>query len=154
MANLNYSITIKATKEKVWHIMLDLDTYKMWTNPFYPGSYFEGSWDKGSHIKFLAEAEGKVSGIYGRITENKPYEYVSIEYLGEVINGEIDTEGAEARRWIGAHENYRFKEENGTTTVQVELTGENMAKEAAEMFDGMWPKALEALKALAENPYN
>lgn len=150
MADLNYTITINAPKEKVWHTMLDLDTYKKWTEPFYPGSYYDGSWDKGSEIKFVAEADGGRSGIHGRIAENIPYEYVSIEYLGEIVDGQLNTTGNDSSKWVGAHENYRFSEENGATTIEVVLAGQNVGDEMAKMFDGMWPKALEKLKEICE----
>jgi uncharacterized protein YndB with AHSA1/START domain len=150
MEKLHYSITINVPKEKVWHTMLDLETYKQWTGPFYPGSYFEGGWEKGSDIKFVAETDGKVGGLYGRIVENKPYEYVSIEYIGQIVDGEVDTQSEDARTWIGAHENYRFTEINGATTVDIELIGTQNGNELAGMFDDMWPKSLQKLKELAE----
>ena len=131
--------------------MLDRDTYKQWTDPFYPGSYYEGSWDEGSEIKFLAETDGKLGGICGRIVENLPYEYVSVEYLGEIVDGQLDTQSESARALIGARENYRFTENNSTTTLDVVLSGEKIGADMAEMFEGMWPKALQSLKELAEN---
>lgn len=150
MAELKYSITINAPKQKVWHTMLDLDTYKQWTDPFYPGSYYEGSWDTGSDIKFVAESDGKISGLQGRVVENIPYEYVSVEYVGEIVDGQLDTQSESAQSWIGAHENYRFTENDGVTTVDVSLGGDKLGEDAARMFDGMWPKALAKLKELAE----
>ena len=150
MAELNYTITINAPKEKVWHVMLDPESYKAWTSVFQPGSYYEGSLDKGSEIKFVAEDDNGLSGLYGRIAENIQYEYLSIEYLGEIVNGQVDTTGDEARTWIGAHENYNFTEVDGKTTVDVSLIGEKVGDEMAMMFDGMWPKALHTLKELCE----
>lgn len=130
--------------------MLDLETYKQWTGPFYPGSYYEGSWDKGSDIKFLAEADGKLSGLYGRVVENIPYEYVSIEYVGQIVDGQIDTQSDSVQTWIGAHENYRFTENNGVTTVEVNLGSEKAGMDMTEMFDDMWPKSLALLKEIIE----
>ncbi|MDP1553200.1 MAG: hypothetical protein Q8M06_09320 [Methanobacteriaceae archaeon] len=61
MENQQFSIVINAPKEKVWHTMLDLDTYKIWTEPFMPGSFYEGNWNQGSKILFLApDEEGKI----------------------------------------------------------------------------------------------
>lgn len=150
MATLNYSISINAPKEKVWHTMLDLETYKQWTGPFYPGSYYVGSWEKGDSIKFVAETDGKTNGLYGKIVENALYQYVSVEYIGQIIDGEIDTVSDESKPWIGAHENYRFTETNGVTTVDVELSSDINEVDFAEMFDEMWPKSLKELKKLCE----
>jgi L-rhamnose mutarotase len=45
-------------------------------------------------------------------------------------------------------ENYTLKESDGITTLDVET---DMADEYVDMFTKMWPKALENVKALAEN---
>lgn len=91
-----------------------------------------------------------MSGMFGKIVENIPYEFVSIEQLGEIIDGQEDTSSDEAKQWQGSHENYRFSEINGATTVDVGVTGENIRSEMTRMFDGMWPKALEKLKEICE----
>jgi hypothetical protein len=150
MTNLNYSININAPKEKVWETMLGQETYKEWTAAFHPGSYYDGSWDKGSKIWFVSEDDGKLSGMFGHIVENIPYQYVSIEQLGEIIDGKEDSSSEEAQNWIGSHENYRFTEDNGITTVDVEMTGDNVSPEIAKMFEGMWPPALQKLKEICE----
>jgi uncharacterized protein YndB with AHSA1/START domain len=150
MTDLHYTIDINAPKEKVWHVMLEPETYTEWTGPFYPGSYYEGSWDKGSKIKFVAEDDGKVSGMFSQIVENIPYEYVSIEHLGEIIDGQEDTSSKSAKQWVGSHENYRFTEKDGKTTLDVELTGSNVSDEMTKMLEGMWPQALEKLKEICE----
>lgn len=150
MAKLQYSIDINAPKQHVWDVMLADDTYREWTGAFHEGSYYEGSWDKGSSILFLAEDEGKVGGMSAKIVENIPYEYISIEQLGEVIDGKeiLDTESS--KQWAGSHENYTFTEVDGVTTLLVELEGEHMSEEIVEMFDEMWPVALDELKEIAE----
>ncbi len=57
MEKQHFSIVIKAPKEKVWNTMLEDDTYRKWTEPFAPGSYYKGDWSKGSKILFLAPGE-------------------------------------------------------------------------------------------------
>lgn len=150
MANLKFTITINAPKEKVSDVMLSDKTYREWTGAFHEGSYFEGSWEKGSDINFVSVDNGKKSGIAGKIVENIPYEYVSIEYTGLVTDGVVDTTSEYVKQWQGAHENYSFIETDGVTTVNVELEGQEMAKDMADMFEGMWPKALQKLKEIAE----
>lgn len=130
--------------------MLELDTYKEWTGAFHPGSTYEGSWDKGSKIKFVSEDDRKLSGIFSQIAENIPYEYVSIEHLGEIVDGKEDMTSESAKQWSGSHENYRFTEKDGITTVDVELTGDNLGDEIRKMFDGMWLRSLQKLKEICE----
>ncbi len=118
MKTLTYTIEINAPKEKVWDTMLGKDTYKLWTSPFHEGSDYEGSWDQGSKIRFIApDDDGKVSGMTSQIAENRPYEFISIEHLGEVIDGEDVLDSEMAKRFKGAHESYTFTEDNGVTTV-------------------------------------
>lgn len=149
MQNLTFTIEINAPKQKVWEIMLADETYREWTASFHEGSYYEGSWDKGSKILFLAEEDGKTSGMISHIVENKPYEYVSIEHLGEVVDGVEDTTSEGVQQWAGAHENYAFNEVDGVTTLTVVLEG-NIHEDMMKMFEGMWPDALKKLKEIVE----
>lgn len=149
MNNLHFSITIHAPKEKVWNTMLADKTYRVWTEPFAPGSHYVGDWNKGSKIHFLAPDEnGKTSGMVSRIKENRLHEFISIEHLGMVHDGKEDTTSEAVKAWAGALENYTLKSINGATEVVVEMT--NIIDEYKDMFEGMWPKALQKLKELAE----
>lgn len=150
MTTQKFSININAPKEKVWKAMLEDKTYREWTGAFHEGSYYEGSWKKGSTIQFLALDNGKLSGMVSKIVENIPYEYISIEHVGEVSDGVIDSSSEGVKQWIGAHENYILKEKDGITTLTVELEGNDINKDMAKMFEGMWPKALQKLKEIAE----
>lgn len=147
MKKLRFSVEINAPKEKVWNTMFNKDTYSVWTEAFSPGSRYEGSWDKGSKILFLGPGEKGDMGMVSRIKENRPYEYVSIEHIGVIENGVEDTTSDSVKQWAGALENYTFKEFNGKTEVLVDMDSND---EYAEMFQGMWPRALDKLKELAE----
>lgn len=149
MQKAHYSIVINAPKEKVWHTMLDDATYRQWTNAFHEGSYYQGSWEQGSKILFLGPDEnGKADGgMIGRIAENRPYEFVSIEMLGMIENGVEDTTSEAVKKWTPAHENYTFTEKDGATEVVVDI---DVADEYQAMFDEMWPRSLKVLKELAE----
>lgn len=92
-------------------------------------------------------ATGEEGGMVSRIAENKPYEYISIQHLGLIKNGVEDTTSEEATKWAPAFENYTFKEKDGATEVVVDMDVED---EYAQMFEDMWPKALQKLKELAE----
>lgn len=148
MEKLNFAIEIKAAKEKVWNTMLEDKTYRAWTEAFTPGSHYIGDWSKGSKILFLGPGQnGEMGGMVSRIKENKLHEFISIEHLGIVQDGKEDTTSEAVQAWAGAHENYSFSEKDGVTTVAVEMDSN---EEYSEMFNGMWPKALQKLKELAE----
>ena len=149
MQKLHYSIVINAAVSTVWSTMLDDITYRQWTEAFAPGCYFKGDWNKGSKILFLASGEHGESGMLSRIKENRKHEFLSIEHLGTVQNGNEDTSSEEAKAWAGALENYTFAEKNGVTELLIGLTG-NIADEFVTMFNDMWPQALQKLKELSE----
>lgn len=150
MEKSNFSIVINAPKEKVWKTMLGDSTYREWTTPFNEGSYYKGDWSEGSKIFFLGPnpETGKEGGMVSRIAKNKLYQFISIEHLGIINDGIEDTTSEEVKKWTPAFENYTFKEKNGTTEVIVEM---DIHDEYKEMFEGMWSKALQKLKELAEN---
>jgi Activator of Hsp90 ATPase homolog 1-like protein len=148
MQKLNFSIVINATKEKVWDTMLEDKTYREWTEAFSPGSHYVGSWNKGSKILFLGPNEqGVMGGMVSRIKENRKHEHISIEHLGMVQDGKEDTTSDEVKQWAGSLENYTFKSLNGKTELLVDM---DINDDYKEMFEDMWPKALNKLKELAE----
>lgn len=79
-----YQVRVAAPKEKCADIMLglsDISTYEQWTAVFNPTSTYDGSWEKGSKIKFVGTNEnGTKSGMVAKIAANIPNEYVSIEH--------------------------------------------------------------------------
>jgi len=144
MEKLNFSIKINAPREKVYKMMLEDESYRKWTEAFYPGSYAETDWKKGSKALFLGPDK---DGMVSRIAENIPNEFVSIEHLGLVNKGVEDTTSEAAKPWAGAMENYTFRDSEGGTEVLVDMdSDENYSK----MFNEMWPKALGKLKEISE----
>ncbi len=148
MEKLNFSITIDAEPQTVYRIMLDQKTYREWTAVFNPSSYFEGSWEKGSQIRFIGtDQNGKKGGIVSRIRENEPARFVSIEHLGLIEGDQEITSGTKVEGWAGALENYSFKRLNGGTMLSVEV---DLNQEFKAYFSETWPKALHKLKTLCE----
>lgn len=149
MKTLHFSTTIDAPADVVWETMLTDATYRQWASVFHPGSYFEGSWLPGSEIRFLGDNDDNqpIGGMVGVVLEHRPHEFVSIEYTGLILNGDVDTESEYAQMFKGTHENYTFTEADGVTTLTVDL---DVDEDDADMFAEMWPKALDKLTALSE----
>lgn len=129
--------------------MLDDAPYREWTKAFNEGSYYKGNWSKGSKMLFLGPdpKTGQEGGMVAEIAENRPYEYVSIRHIGMINDGVEDTTSEEVKKWTPAYENYTFKEQNGATEVLVDM---DITEEYVDMFNEMWPKALQNLKEIAE----
>ena len=152
MEKLHFSKEIKAPAEKVYKAMLGLDdikTYQQWTAAFNPTSSWEGSWEKGAKIHFIGTDEnGKKGGMVSEVAENKPAEFVSIRHYGYLDGDQEITTGEEVEKWAGGHENYSFSENNGVTTLQVDL---DTIDEYVDYFKKTYPKALDILKETVEN---
>lgn len=148
METIQYTILINANKGTVWDTMLNDKTYRQWTTAFHEGSFYEGTWEKGTEIRFLGPGEdGKLGGMYSKIKENKKHEFISIEHLGMVADGVIDTTSDEVKKWAPSFENYTFSEKGNQTELKVEMQIDSNYK---SMFDKMWPNALKLLKDLSE----
>lgn len=148
METLHFDITIDAPVATVWETMFSAEAYRVWSEAFSAGSYFEGSWDEGSEIRFLGpDDEGVLGGLIATISENLPNERVSMIFTGQIVDGADDTESTLARAIAGSTETYRFYEDGQSTTVTVET--EVFEDEKTELEEG-WPRALRRLKELAE----
>lgn len=149
MQIIKFSILINADKQKVWNTMLADKSYRAWTKEFHEGSCYQGSWKKGSEIRFTApDKDGSQQGIFSRIRENVEYQFISIEHLGSITKGVVDTTSEEVKKWTPSFENYTFTERNSMTELKVEM---QTVPEYKSMFEEMWPRALKALKSLCES---
>jgi len=151
-SSVHFEITINETPEKVFKTMLDAKHYASWTAVFNPDSSFEGSWEKGSSIRFLgADKDGRVHGMVSRIKENIPGRFVSIEHLGVIQDGLEIFSGPIVDEFAGSLENYTFTGVNGQTSLSVDMvTMQNLSPEFLSYFEKTWPQALEKLKSICE----
>lgn len=116
---------------------------------FSPTSTYEGTWNKGSKILFLGTDEkGEKGGMVSELAENIPNQFVSIRHYGLIKAGQEITEGPEVEKWANGFENYTFKENNGTTTVTVDL---DTTEDFLDYMNETYPKALDKLKEISEN---
>jgi len=143
---VQFSTTIEAPADVVWEAMLGDQSYRRWTAPFTEGSYYEGTWDQGSRMRFLAPSG---DGMVAEIVENRPNEFISIRHIGMVVNGVEDTESASVRAWAPAYENYTLVAVPEGTRVVVE---HDVTEDSEQSMAEVWSKAFEVLGQLCENP--
>ena len=151
MKKLQFKVNINAPVTRIYDFMLGTNsksTYKQWTSMFNPTSTYEGSWKKGNKILFFGvDEKGEKGGMVSRIAENIPNQFVSIQHYGLLNAGKEITEGPEVEKWANGFENYTFEENNGTTTVTVDL---DTAEDIVDYMNETYPKALDKLKELCE----
>lgn len=151
MKKIQFNVSINAPANKVYDLMLGISkksTYEQWTALFNPTSTYEGNWNKGSKILFIGTDEkGEKGGMISEIFDNIPKRFVSIRHYGLLkANLEI-TEGPEVEKWANGFENYTFVENNGTTTVTVDL---DTTEDFLDYMNQTYPKALHKLKEICE----
>ena len=144
MNRFHYSITISAPRATVWSVLFDDETYRQWTSVFAQGSHFEGAWNESSKIRFLTPEK---DGMVAVIAENRRHEYLSIKHLGHVVKGVDDTESDEVKKWTPAYENYTLTEVDEGTELSVDI---DIPSTYQSQFEGVWHKALKAVKELSE----
>ncbi|MGV7108032.1 SRPBCC family protein [Flavobacterium sp. U410] len=142
MTQVSFSTTINAPAEKVWFSLWNKSNYENWVSVFYEGSFALSDWNEGSKIHFLSP-EG--NGMFSIISEIIPNKKITFLHQGEVkdtIEQEVKNE------WLGSEESYALIEENGQTTLNVNLT---LDEKWQDYFNEKFPKALELVKQDAEN---
>lgn len=140
MEKLRFSITIKASRARVWNTLWDDANYRLWAAVFQEGSCAESDWQEGSKILFH---DGKGSGMSSKIARLIPNEFMSFEHLGMVKDGVENFD----YNWSGAQENYTLRDTGAGTELVVEFEA---ADEWKAYFQDTFPKALARVKELAE----
>ena len=85
--------------------------------------------------------------MVSEIVENQPAKFISIRHYG-FLDGETEvTTGEQVEKWTGGHENYSYQENNGITTVTVDL---DTVDEYLDYFKSTYPAALNKLKEISE----
>jgi uncharacterized protein YndB with AHSA1/START domain len=140
METLEYTIEIDATPEKVWTALWDETSYRQWTSAFTKGSFYLGTWEEESMMKFL---DPENNGMFSRVLKNDPNKEMVFLHLGEIFDGvEVPQD------WGDATETYLLEEtEEGTKLIARIKTSE----EFKEFFEDKFPQALQNVKNLSEN---
>lgn len=149
MKQLSYQISIHAPVQEVWNTMLQPDTYKQWVAASWPGSFYQGKWEKNERIRFVSE-DG--SGTLARIEAITPNQFIHAKHIAVLQPGGIEDSTSElAKGWIGITEHYLFTENNNDTVLEIAIQT-NPAWE--KMFNQGWPNALQKLKEICEQQHN
>lgn len=145
MEKIQFSITVEASRERVWEILWQEDNYKKWTSVFTEGSHaITDNWKEGSKVLFM---DPNGNGIVSIVESNKPCTFMSFRHIGEIQNNIEDTTSDKVKEWAGSMENYSLSIENSLTRLQVEM---DIAEAYKDYFLNTWPKALDKVKQLAE----
>ncbi|PKM66542.1 MAG: ATPase [Firmicutes bacterium HGW-Firmicutes-2] len=143
MKEVQFSIEINASKEKVWTTLWEDKTFRDWSNIIDEGTYMKGEMIEGNEIQFISSVGGY--GVTSLVEKLIPNEIALFRHSADT------KESGEALRdeeWTGGSERYTLSDENGVTTLLVVF---DVPQEQEETFNIRFPKALERIKTLAEN---
>ncbi len=138
-------ISIKASNQKVWEVLLNDDTYRKWTAAFTEGSYFEGTWEEGSTMKFLAPDN---NGLASKVIKHDKGKEIVLSHQQMIYNGAASSPEPGEDEWVGYEEIYRTEERGGEVILTIEQ--DLGSKEEEEQFSVLWDKALMVIKELAQ----
>ncbi len=142
MQQQQFSIEIKASKERVWRTLWDDKTFRDWANNIDEGMYLAGELKEGAEVQFVSPIGGY--GVTSLVEKLSPGVSVSFRHM-------MDTEkhGAQEREneWSGGIETYALTENEGVTTLTLTL---DVPPEQEETMKDRLPKALARVKELAE----
>ena len=144
LKKISFSTTIKASKEKVWAVLWNDESYKSWTSAFTQGSYAVSDWNEGSKILFL---DGKGSGMYSTIAKKIPNEFMSFKHIGEVKDNIELPVDEQTQSWSGSMEDYILKEKDGSTELTIEM---DVVESFMDNIKKTFPVAIDNIKNLAE----
>ena len=145
MQKLNFTTTIQASREKVWEVLWNHDSYKEWTRVFAEGSDVKtDGWKVGTKVLF-GDATG--NGMVSEIADNRPGEFMSFRHLGMIKDGVEDFTSDNVKAWSGAKENYTLRDDNEGTHLTVEM---DTADDFKDYFLQKWPLAMQKIKELSE----
>ncbi|MEI7883793.1 MAG: hypothetical protein WCI30_00410 [Clostridia bacterium] len=142
MKEIQFSIQINASKERVWATLWDDITFRDWANIIDEGTYMKGVMKEGSEIQFISSVNGYgVTSLIEKLNQN--------DFLLLRHNADTKESGQQEREkeWTGGTESYSLTEKNGVTTLIVKM---DVPQEQEETFNTRFPRALERIKTLAE----
>ncbi|MDQ0064355.1 SRPBCC domain-containing protein [Chryseobacterium lathyri] len=140
MHKLFFEIQIEAPPEKVWDVLWSDMTYRQWTTAFTEGSFYMGTFEEGSIMKFF---DPNNNGMYSRVEKNIANKEMKFLHLGEIYDG-VETE----QNWGEATERYILEEIPTGTILKIEI---QTPEEFKDFFEEKFPNALGIVKNLSEN---
>jgi uncharacterized protein YndB with AHSA1/START domain len=143
MKEMQFSVEINATRQKVWDTLWQDDTLRDWAGIIDPGTYMRGELKEGSTVEWISAENGY--GVTSLVEKLVPNEFLLLRHEADTQDaGKQDRE----KQWTGGKESYSLAEKDGVTTL---TTAFDVPLELEEYFLDAYPRALERVKDLAEN---
>ena len=91
MKELQFSIEINTSKERVWATLWEDKTFRDWAGIIDEGTYMEGELKEGNEIQFISSVNGY--GVTSLIENLKPDEFVLFRHSADTKeSGQLERE--------------------------------------------------------------
>lgn len=148
MKNLQHSIEINASKEKIWSVLWDDTTLRDWAGIIDPGTYMTGPLVEGNEINFIGNSDGGVRyGVTSKVEKLIPFEHITLRQIADIKVADDGTIDKRDPQWTGSVETFELEEKAGKTTL---THTQDIPDELVEYFENALPKVQERIKILAE----
>lgn len=147
MVEIKYSIVINASREKVWGVLWNDQTFRDWANLIDDGTYMKGELKEGCEVEYISSVNGY--GVTSYVEKLIFGEYVKLKHLADTKgNG---TEKRE-KEWTGGTESYQLTESASSTgDVLTELSiVMDVPENLVDYFNEVYPKVMRRIKELSE----
>ena len=141
MKEMQFSIEINATKERVWDTLWQDKTFRDWTGIIDPGTHMVGDLKEGNELQFIS---GNGYGVTSLVEKFVTGEFLLLRHRADT---QEDGKQEREKEWAGGTESYSLAAKDGTTILTVAF---DVPPEQEEYFKVNYPKALERVKVLAE----
>jgi uncharacterized protein YndB with AHSA1/START domain len=143
MKEMQFSVDISASKEKVWDILWRDETFRQWAGLIDPDTYMVGELIEGNTVQFISGDSGY--GVTSLVEKVTPCEYLLLRH-----SADTQDEGQRERddQWTGGAEIYTLTENNDVTTLTIQF---DSPAELVDIMNENYPKAMTKIKELAES---
>ncbi|MBN1525368.1 MAG: hypothetical protein JW904_12845 [Spirochaetales bacterium] len=143
MVKMQFTIKIRAQKDKVWHTLWDDTTFRDWAKNIDEGLYLAGEIREGNEVQWISSVNGY--GVTSLVEKLVPNEFVLFRHMADTQ--ESGTQERE-KEWAGGAESYSLAEKDDVTVLTIAI---DVPPGQTETFQGIVPKALERVKTLTKS---
>lgn len=141
MTKLHYEVTLNNNVEYVFKKLFNKQIFKQWTQVFNPTSDYSGFFGLGEEILFH-DADG--NGMLTLISKYEVNKIIEFTYIASFNNGHKTLFETTEN-----YERYTFSSnEDNTVILDIDL---NIPDDYVEMFEAMWPIAINYIQELFNN---
>jgi len=141
MKEMQFSVEINATKQKVWNTLWQDKTFRQWAGIIDPGTYMIGELKEGNEVQFIS---GNGYGVTSLVKKLVVGESLLLQHRADTQGG---GEREREEQWTGGEESYSLVGDDDSTVLTVTF---GVPPELEEYFRENYPKALDKVRELAE----